>query len=79
MHHEHARGIAGSRERVSLLGALMARLRGRADRRVSTAEADLRLDRSQPTGQARDRWAEIARGLHHPDEPVVLDEEGSRE
>ncbi len=29
--------------------------------------------------EVRERWPQIARGLHHPGEPIILDEQGSRE
>lgn len=81
MHQEHAKPTVISRNRNSLLRALMERLRGRTVSRAGRAEVEtgILLDQSRSMREGRERWAAIARGLHHPDEPVVLDEEGSRE
>lgn len=81
MHHEHEKESTRSRARLSVLRVLIDRLRRRAAppaQREST-EVDARLDGSHSVWGPHERWAEIARGLHHPDEPVILDEEGSRE
>lgn len=81
MDHEHGTESPRSGARPSVLRALIARLRRKVDPHAQRhgTEPDTLFDRSRSSYPPRARWAEIARGLHHPDEPVVLDEEGSQE
>lgn len=50
----------------------------RRDRWAGTSEGGGTAAHSRQY-EVRARWHEIARGLHDPDQPLVLDEEGSRE
>lgn len=81
MNREHAKQGTRSRVRSSMLRTLIDRLRGHVggSARQGHVGPATPLDAPNPTREARERWAEITRGLHDPDEPLVLDEEGSRE
>ena len=44
-----------------------------------TPEQRAMLKRMRREAEVRERWVEISQGLHDPDEPIILSEEGSRE
>lgn len=44
-----------------------------------TPERRAMFERMNRRAEVRKRWAEIEQGLHDPDEPILLSEEGSRE